>query len=155
MEGTASANAKARTKLMVRIDISPGRTSRRLVGQLDNQGLFPDICTESGKWFRGSGELFRRGGRDDTMTQKAQRFQGCNFAFANPANGRMIAGSLAEEARYDPDQGRSYSDRLNVNRSQSRDDLVLCVQLVACFRVEPVHQHKDRRRGQWQHRCWQ
>ena len=23
------------------------------VGQLDTQGLFPDICTKTGKWFRG------------------------------------------------------------------------------------------------------
>jgi hypothetical protein len=67
MEGTASAKAKARTKLKVRIDISPGRTSRRLVGQFDNQGLFPDICTGSGKWFRGGGELFRRYIRVETL----------------------------------------------------------------------------------------
>jgi len=71
MEGRASANAKARTKPKVRIDISPGRTSRRLVGQFDNQGLFPDICTESEKWFHGGGELFRRDGGDETLGRKA------------------------------------------------------------------------------------
>jgi hypothetical protein len=102
MEGTASANAKARTKLKVRIDISPGRTSRRLVGQFDTQGLFPDICTESGKWFRGGGELFRRGGGDETMAQKAQRFQGRRFAPANSANGHANTGSLTERARPNP-----------------------------------------------------
>jgi len=70
-----------------------------LVGQFDTQELFPDICTESGKWFRGGGELFRRGGGDETMAQKAQRFQGRRFAFANSANGHANTGSLTERAK--------------------------------------------------------
>src|SRR5581483_7775045 len=40
MEGTASANAKARIKLKGRIDISPGRTSRRWLGSLITKGCF-------------------------------------------------------------------------------------------------------------------
>jgi hypothetical protein len=59
-------------KLKVRIGLSPGPVvGRRLGGQFDNQMLFPDICAKSGKWFRGAGELFRRGGRDETLGQKA------------------------------------------------------------------------------------
>jgi hypothetical protein len=96
MEGTASANAKARTKLKVRIDISPGRTSRRLVGQFDNQGLFPDICTESGKWFRGGGELFRRYIRNETLGQKVPRFQYRHCCISVVCQWRSNARSLAE-----------------------------------------------------------
>jgi hypothetical protein len=61
-------------KLSVRIEASPVRLSigRRLVGPFDNQVLFPDICTKSGKWFRDGGESFRRGGADETLRQKAE-----------------------------------------------------------------------------------
>jgi hypothetical protein len=38
----------------------------------NNQVLFPDIYTASGKWFRDGGELFRRGGTDETLEQKAE-----------------------------------------------------------------------------------
>jgi hypothetical protein len=58
-------------KLNVRIDLSPAYR-RRPVGQLHNQALFPDIYTESGKWFRDAGELFRRNGSNETLGQKAQ-----------------------------------------------------------------------------------
>jgi hypothetical protein len=43
-----------------------------LVGPFDNQVLFPDIYTTSGKWFRDGGELFRRGGAGETLGQKAE-----------------------------------------------------------------------------------
>jgi hypothetical protein len=66
IEGPVSTKAKARMKLRVRIDESPGY--RPL---FDNQVLFPDIYTTSGKWFRDGGELFRRGGADETLGQKA------------------------------------------------------------------------------------
>jgi hypothetical protein len=59
-------------KLKVRIETVSGSGYRRLVDQLDNQVLFPDICTQSGKWFRDGGELFRPGRGDDTLQQKAQ-----------------------------------------------------------------------------------
>jgi len=60
-------------KLRVRIEASPVRLfDRRLVAPLDNQVLFPDICTKSGKWFRDGGELFRRGGAGETLGQKAE-----------------------------------------------------------------------------------
>jgi len=42
------------------------------LGSLNNQMLFPDICTKSGKWFREAGELFRRRGCDETLRQKPQ-----------------------------------------------------------------------------------
>jgi hypothetical protein len=42
------------------------------VGLFDNQVLFPYICARSGKWFRDGGELFRRGGTDETLGQKAE-----------------------------------------------------------------------------------
>jgi hypothetical protein len=38
----------------------------------DNQVLFPDIYTTSGKWFREEGELLRRGAADETLGQKAE-----------------------------------------------------------------------------------
>jgi hypothetical protein len=43
-----------------------------LVGPFNNQVLFPDICTKSGKWFRDRGELFRRGGAGETLLQKVE-----------------------------------------------------------------------------------
>jgi hypothetical protein len=73
IEGPASTKAKARMKLRVRIEASPVRLfDRRLVGPLDNQVLFPDIYTTSGKWFREEGELFRRCAADETLGQKAE-----------------------------------------------------------------------------------
>ena len=56
-------------KLRVRIDESPGPAIGRV---FDNQVLFPDIYTTSGKWFREEGELFRRGGAGETLVQKAE-----------------------------------------------------------------------------------
>jgi len=71
--GTTSTKAKARIKLSVRINLPPSPTQvRRFVGQLDTSGLFPDICTKSGKWFRRGRELFRRRGCDETLSQKDQ-----------------------------------------------------------------------------------
>jgi hypothetical protein len=58
-------------KLKVRIETVSGSGYRRLVGQLDNQGLFPDICTQSGKWFHERGELFLRRSCEETLGQKA------------------------------------------------------------------------------------
>jgi hypothetical protein len=57
--------AKARMKLMVRIDLSPvsAPASPPSRWQPDNRGLFPDICAKSRKWFHGFGDLFRRSGR--------------------------------------------------------------------------------------------
>jgi hypothetical protein len=73
IEGPASTKAKARMKLRVRIEASPVRLSAAVwLGPFDNQVLFPDICTKSGKWFRDGGELFRRGGTDETLGQKAE-----------------------------------------------------------------------------------
>ena len=39
-------------KLRVRINLSPVRLGTVSLRQLDTEGLFPDICTESEKWFR-------------------------------------------------------------------------------------------------------
>src|SRR5947208_2537198 len=86
MEGTASANAKARTKLKIRIDISPGRTSRRLVGQFDNQGLFPDICTESGKWFRDGEKCF-------VATSATKHWAGKSHDFSSPVAASALSAT--------------------------------------------------------------
>jgi hypothetical protein len=45
---------------------------RLLVGQIDSQRRFQDVCAKNGKWFLGSGELFRRGARDETIEQEMQ-----------------------------------------------------------------------------------
>jgi hypothetical protein len=44
--------------------------ARRLVGQIDSQRKFQDVCAKSGKWFLEQGELFRRGGCDETIVPK-------------------------------------------------------------------------------------
>jgi hypothetical protein len=46
------------------------RNARRLVGPIDSQHRFQDVCAKSGKWFLGTKELFRRGRRDETFGQK-------------------------------------------------------------------------------------
>jgi hypothetical protein len=69
-EGAASAKAKTRMKLRVRIEQSPV-WPRRLVGPFDNQVLFRDICTKSGKWFHAERELFRRNLGNETFQEKA------------------------------------------------------------------------------------
>jgi hypothetical protein len=43
-----------------------------LVGQFDNEVLFPDIYARSGKWFHEERELFRRNISDETLEEKAQ-----------------------------------------------------------------------------------
>jgi hypothetical protein len=44
--------------------------ARRLVGQIDSQRKFQDVCAKSRKWFLEAGELFRRGACDETIEQK-------------------------------------------------------------------------------------
>jgi hypothetical protein len=46
------------------------RNRRRLVGQIDSQHKFQDVCAKNGKWFLGQGELFRRGDCDETFEVK-------------------------------------------------------------------------------------
>jgi hypothetical protein len=43
---------------------------RRLVGKIDSQRGFQDVCAKSGKWFLAGGELFRGGACDETIEQK-------------------------------------------------------------------------------------
>jgi hypothetical protein len=60
----ASTKAKANMKLRVRIGLSGFGTgvSRRFRCQLDNHPLFSGCLRPSGKWFGGTGDLFRRQG---------------------------------------------------------------------------------------------
>jgi hypothetical protein len=46
------------------------RNRRRLVGQIDSQHKFQDVCAKNGKWFLGKGELFRRARCDETIELK-------------------------------------------------------------------------------------
>jgi hypothetical protein len=45
-------------------------TRRLFVGKIDSQREFQDVCAKSGKWFLEARELFRRGGRDETIERK-------------------------------------------------------------------------------------
>jgi hypothetical protein len=42
---------------------------------MDNQQLFPDVCTESGKRFRGTQELFHGHRANDILSEKSEDFQ--------------------------------------------------------------------------------
>jgi hypothetical protein len=46
------------------------RNARRLVGGIDSQRKFQDVCAKSGKWFLGTKELFRREHCDETFGRK-------------------------------------------------------------------------------------
>jgi hypothetical protein len=60
-------------KLSTRINLSPDPARFAVsLGSLNNQVLFPHICTTSEKWFRERRELFRRRSCDETLGQKAQ-----------------------------------------------------------------------------------
>ena len=91
MEGPASTKAKARMKLKVRIDCLRFRLRRcrRFVGQLDTQGLFPDICAKSGKWFRGGENCFVAAAATKQFGAKSPVISvTAVIAPANSANGR-------------------------------------------------------------------
>ena len=77
-DGPASTKAKARMKLIVRIDSlrCPVPASRRVYWRLDSGLLFPDICAPSGKWFRRARELFRGPGATKQWDKNTNDFRG-------------------------------------------------------------------------------
>jgi hypothetical protein len=75
---------------------------RRFRCGVDNHPLFPDVCAESGKWFRRAPELFRGPGPDETIVKKIQSFQPNTIEL-----GATLCGSLNQPVVHWPTQKAS------------------------------------------------